>query len=257
MKRILLPTLIALFLPLAAAAQTPTLSDFIEKYKTDPAFTYAFLSKDLFEVVSKSEVKDQDWRNVQRIVQNLGSLRILAADEVPNGSALYREARALVPAEDFDELLAVRDGSENVRIWAKSEGNSVTDLVLLVGSPQEFVLVCFAGNLELGNISDLASIFDPERAAQLARTAESVAIDFSVSPNPNDGQFVLNYTDAQDAPAQLTVIDQNGRLISTLNLLEIPTQQVTLPSLPTGLYWLQLRTRSGKIGVEQVQIVKK
>jgi hypothetical protein len=257
MKQILFPTLIALFLPLVAAAQTPALNDFIEKHKSDRAFTYAFLSKDLFEVVSQSEIKDQDWRNVQRIVQNLGSLRLLAADNLENALSLYKEARTLVPTEEFDELLTVRDGSENVRIWVKSEENRVTDLVLLVGAPQEFVLVCFAGNLELGNISDLASIFDPERATQLARTAETLAVDFSISPNPNDGQFTLSYTDAQDAPAQLTVIDQNGRLVSTLNLSEASTQQVTLQDLPTGIYWLQLRTRNGKIGVEQTQVAKK
>ncbi len=132
----------------------------------------------------------------------------------------------------------------------------VTDLILLVGSPAEFVLVCFAGNLELGNISDLANLLETGKAQQLARSSEAVAIDFGISPNPSNGQFTVLYTDEQDPTSKLSVMDQNGRQISSLSLSNHNSQQVTLRDLPAGLYWIQLKTQSGKVGVKQIQIVK-
>ena len=148
----------------AAQAQTTSLNHFIENHKHDSGFTFAYLSRDLFEVASKSEVKEKDWKKLQQIVKNIGSLRILAADEIKTGLVLYKEVLAEIPTTEFDELLTVRDEQTNVRIWAKSDDTNITDLILLVGSPEEFVLICFAGNLELGNLTELAKLFDAAEA---------------------------------------------------------------------------------------------
>jgi len=253
----LFPLFAALLLAASFAhSQNAGLNAFIDQHKQDPAFTYAFLSKDLFEVAARTEIADKDWKKLQNVVKNIGSLRILAADQISTGMALYREARELVPADEFDELLTVRDGQDNVRIWARSEEAVVTDLVLLVGTREEFVLVCFAGALELNNLSELARLFDAGSAGQLAQAAEKVAVDFQVNPNPSTGEFMLTYSNAADLPVQLSVIDQNGRYVSMLNLSGTATQRIVLQDLPTGLYWLQLKTQQGKIGIKQVQLVK-
>ncbi len=240
----------------AVSAQNENLNNFIETHKSDPGFTFAYLSRDLFEVASKSEVKEKDWKKLQEIVKNVGSLRILAADEIKTGRALYKEALAQIPTDEFDELLTVRDEQTNVRIWAKSDDSQITDLILLVGSPEEFVLICFAGALELGNITELAKLFDAEEAKDLASATQAVAIDFQISPNPSNGVFMLTYTDEQDTPAQLHVMDQNGRQVSTMRLSGSATERIELSDLPAGLYWVQVKTAQGKVGIKQLQILK-
>ena len=251
--------LLSLFLfQSTARTQNEGLSGFVEKYKNDRAFTYAFLSKDLFEVVSRTEIEDKDWKKLHSVVKNIGSLSILAADSIATARELYREVLELVPADEFDELLTVRDGQDNVRIWVKDDGaDAVTDLILAVGTSDEFVLICFSGNLELGDLPALVEMFDDGAAEQLARTAETVSVEFSVNPNPNSGVFTLTYIDGQDVPAFLAIIDQNGRQISSLNVGGAQVQQVNLPEIPSGVYWLQLKTQQGKVGVKQVQIVKR
>lgn len=238
-------------------AQSGAFDGLIEKYKSDPAFTYAFLSKDLFEVVSRADIEDKDWKKLQNVVRNIGTLSILVGDSLPDAAPIYREALALVPTDEFDELLTVRDGQDKVRIWAAEANGTVTNLVLLVGSTHDFVLICFAGNLELGNIADLAALFDADDAAQLARSTEAVSIDFAVSPNPAGSEITVSYEDARDdVPAFLSVIDQSGRQVAQLELSGIPIQRVILPGLPAGMYWVQLKTREGKVGVKQVQIAR-
>lgn len=256
MKQFFSAVLAIAFFATAAIAQNTSLQNFIDRYKNDEAFTYAFLSKDLFEVAAKMQVQDADWKKVHNVVKNIGSLSVLVADSISDGTALYREALAAVPTEDFDELLTVRDGKDNVRIWISEEEGVVSDLVLLVGSTEDFVLICFSGNLELGNIAELAALFDAADAEQLARNSEAVSIDFSVSPNPSSGELSIAYEDAQDTPASLAVIAADGRQVAQLRLSGIPLQRVILPELPSGLYWVQMTTTNGKIGIKQVQIVK-
>ncbi len=256
MKKIHLLLASFVLLATSAFAQHAGLNGFIDQHKTDQGFTFAYLSKDLFEVAAKSQIEAKDWAKVHNVVKNVGSLRILVGDSITDGQALYREARDLVPTTEFDELLAVRDGKDNVRVWAKEAEAVVTDLVLLVGSADEFVLVCFSGQLELGNIVELAQLFDTESTVQLAKTTEAVAIDFTISPNPNPGTFNLTYSDAQDAPVSLTVTDQNSRLVTTKNLSESAAQQVTLTDISTGTYWVQVKTKQGKIGVKQMQVAR-
>ncbi|MCC6412683.1 MAG: DUF4252 domain-containing protein [Saprospiraceae bacterium] len=239
-----------------AHAQQESLHRFVDKYKQNKAFTYSYMSKDLVEVVAQTEVAEKDWQKLQNVVKNIGSLSILVADSIPNARAVYHEALAAVPVTVFDELLTVRDGADNVRIWAKTDASTVTDLVLLVGSAEEFVLICFTGNLELGNLSELGAMLDAEQAQHLAQTTQAVAIDFQVSPNPSSGEFSITCSDAKDIPQQLTITDQNGRQVVAMQLTGETSQRLSFPDLKSGLYWVQVKTVNGNVGVKQVQIVR-
>lgn len=240
----------------AVRAQNEGLHQFIETHKYDPGFSFAYLSQDLFEVVNKTQVEEKDWKKLRQLVKNIGSLHILAGNEIHNGLALYKVALAQIPASEFDELMTVRAEQTHVRIWSKNDDDQITDLILLVGSPEEFVLVWFAGNLELGNLQELARLFDADEAEDLVAATKAVAIDFQISPNPGNGVFTLSYADERDVPALLRVMDQHGREVNTQRLSGSGIQRIELSGLPAGLYWVQVQTVQGKIGVKQLQILK-
>lgn len=237
-------------------AQTEALNNFVAQHKSEPGFTFAFISKELLDVTLKTDIEDQDWKKVQQVVKNIGSLHLLVAEDKVDGLALYKEAYELVPTDVFSELLAIRDGQTSVRIWIKDDADVVTDLVLLVGAPEDFVLIHFSGNLDLSDIGSLASLFDSAQAGNLIQSSQKAKVDFSVSPNPSKGEFMIRYEAEGDAPVSLSVIDQNGRQVSNLQLTGQPTEQVRLDHLAPGVYWMQLQTKQGKIGIQQVQIVR-
>jgi hypothetical protein len=54
----------------------------------------------------------------------------------------------------------VRDGQENVRIWSRDKGTIIEELLLLVGSPDEFVLLSLTGKIDLDKISELSNTLD-------------------------------------------------------------------------------------------------
>jgi hypothetical protein len=229
---------------------------FIEKYKQKPHFTFAYLSKDLYENATKFEVEEKDWKKVQQVVKNMGSLTILAADDLKNAKKVYQEAVSIVTQTNMEELLNVRDGEEKVQIWVKDEGNNIAQLVLLVGESDEFVLVSFSGQIELANIARLGEMLDADASEDLAKTVAAISADFSISPNPVQNEFILQYPNEQDQPAQLTLTDNSGRIIRQINTSAEAIQTLQLGDVPQGSYWIQLKTTRGKVGVRQIQVVK-
>lgn len=168
MKKTLL--LLPLFL-LAAALKLPAQNDaitrFFEKYYEDERFTVVYVSPKMFQLVSKIETNDEDWNNVRDIVKDISGLRVLVADSIPDGLSFYKDALSKVPTGEYEELLTVRDGKENVRIWVKDASNIIEELLLLVGSPDEFVLLSFTGKIDLDKISELSKTLDIDGAEHL------------------------------------------------------------------------------------------
>lgn len=233
-------------------SQSEGLNQFFLKYQDKAGFTHAYLSKDLFEVMMKTTVEDKDWKKLHQVVQNIGQLKILAAENTANGISYYKEALSQVPVESFDEILSVQDGNDRVRFWIKSNEKSITDLILLVGASDDFVLVSFNGEIALNKMSELIQLFDAESAHQIATSSAAINVDFQVNPNPTTGVFSLRYASEAEVPAALTVSDQNGRQVAEFKLNGATTQQIDIQQLPKGVYWLQLRTDKGNVGVKQV-----
>lgn len=153
----------------AATAQTDAISRFFNQYTDDERFTVVFISPKMFQMVSKIETNDPDWEKVRDVVKDLGGLRVLTADSITNGTQLYKEALSKIPTGEYSELLSVRDGKENVRIWIKDSGNVIHELLLLVGAPDEFVMLSFTGKIDLDKISNLAKTLDVEGAEHLEK----------------------------------------------------------------------------------------
>jgi hypothetical protein len=170
MKKLLILLPLLLLAAQGATAQNDALSRFFDKYMEDERFTVVYISPKLFQMVSKIEANDPEWNAVRDVVADLRSLRILTAeDSLTDGVALYQEAMSRIPAKEFEELLTVRDGKENVRIMIKEANNIIDELLLLVGSPDEFVMLNFTGKIDLDKISKLGKALDVEGAEHLEK----------------------------------------------------------------------------------------
>lgn len=161
--------LLPIFLMIAAAmpAQNDAIIRFFNQYMEDERFTVVSISPKMFSLVSKISTDDEDWEKFRDVIGDLTGLRVLTSDSISNGVALYKEALSKVPAGEYSELLTVRDGQENVRIWIKDRGNIIDELLLLVGSPDEFVLLSLTGKIDLDRISELSKDLDIKGAEHL------------------------------------------------------------------------------------------
>lgn len=167
MKKYLFLLPVLMIVSVALNAQNDAISRFFSKYAEEERFTSIFISPKMFQLIAKIETDDEDWNKMRDVVKDLGGLRVLTADSITDGVALYKEALAKVPQAEYSELLTVRDGKENVRIWTKDSGSIIEELLLLVGAPDEFVLLSFTGKIDLDKISNLSKSLDIKGAEHL------------------------------------------------------------------------------------------
>ena len=167
MKKLLMMLPLFLLAAGTATAQNDGITRFFNQYMDDERFTVVFVSPKMFQMVAKIQTDDEDWNKFRDVVKDLGGLRVLTSDSIQNGLAMYKDALSKVPIGEYSELLTVRDGQQNVRIWIKDTGNIIDELLLLVGSPDEFTLLSFTGKIDLDKISTLSKTLDIKGADQL------------------------------------------------------------------------------------------
>jgi hypothetical protein len=255
MKKSLSVLLLLLTSTLLLTAQQSSMDAFVQKYKDQRGFTHAFLSKDLCEVAWDTKIEHKDWQKIHQIVRNIGQLTVLSTENSSAATALFKEALATVPRSEFDEVLSVQHENDRVRLWTQDDKQSVTNLVLLVGSDEAFVLVAFEGIIDLDKVLELAQTFGSASAQDMAKSIQATQVDFNISPNPCSDRFVLALSDPADATTKVLITDQSGRLQRTVTPDDSPRQYIDVSQLPAGTYWVQVQTAKGKSGVRQLQVV--
>src|SRR5205085_1762479 len=72
------------------------------------------------------------------------------------------------------------------------------------------------------------------------------ATDAVVYPNPSTGLYTVQLP-LNVPTADLQVLDMTGRLVRTVNALSAPVSQLDLSALPSGVYFLQLKSPTGNV----------
>ncbi len=155
MKKIVFVIVIALAWKNSVMAQDDAITKFFSKYVDDTSFTSIYVSPKMFQMFAKMDVDKMDAETKQAI-QSLKSLRMLVSET--NGAALYKEALNKLNTAEYELLMSVKDGDENIRFWVKENPqnkNMVNELLMLVGG-DDFMLLSFLGNIELNKLSRLS-----------------------------------------------------------------------------------------------------
>jgi len=157
MKRFLLLALFTVAGMQLFAQQGSGIDRFFQKYESDQSFTLISVTPKMFSMFSKLDINSLEGKQFMSIVKKLRGLRILAKENTKEGNALFKEASSLL-SKDFEELMTVRDGKDDLRFMVKenSQGN-IAELIMLVGSTEEFLAMSLVGDIDLAEISQLAN----------------------------------------------------------------------------------------------------
>lgn len=147
---------IFLFLPAVIMADNDegVLSSFFEKYSGEQEFTYVNLTPKLFEMFTDMEPGEDD--DLIKMMQNMTSVKILAADSTSKSSSYYNEVQSLLKNKAFEELAFIRDGNENVRIMVKEANSKINELLVLVSGSHNFVVIDLVGNINLKDLKKMS-----------------------------------------------------------------------------------------------------
>jgi hypothetical protein len=138
----------------AGFAQDDAIGKFFGKYLDDDRFTVVSISPKMFKLMSKIDW-DTASPEIKQTVSKLQSLRILSTSVTP--MAFYKEALAKIDRKEYEELITVRDGKDDVHFLIRENGNMVQELVMVAFSDDEFTLLSFVGDIDLHSLSKLSS----------------------------------------------------------------------------------------------------
>jgi hypothetical protein len=157
---------IAMFISSASFAQIDAIERFFKDYQEDENFTVVYVSPKMFQMVSKATDGSSD-QELASIVKDLKGLRILTTEVNPD--KVYKEANKRLNIKEYEELVTVRDKDSNVRFVTKETNGIISELLLLVGGKDDFVMMSFVGNIDLAKISKLAKKLDIDGAEHLEK----------------------------------------------------------------------------------------
>ena len=154
-------------------AQTDAITKYFDQYVDDERFTVVYISPKMFEILGKldlEELQDEEAQIIMEVVSDLEGLRVLTTEVTP--LKFYEEAKSKISTKEYEVLLTVRDEDENVQFLIKDEGDTINELLLIVGGDDEFVLLSFMGNIDLDKIAQLAKKLDVKGVEHLDKLDE-------------------------------------------------------------------------------------
>jgi len=152
-----------MLLPLTIFAQNSAADNVFDKYSGKDGYTSIDISKGLFELFAEIEADDPDFDEFQKAIDGLESMRLLAYSiEGDKGTTAEKDAfmsaiKNGVSLKDFDELMVVRDDDAKINFYAKSKGQIITEMIMIVDGNDEAVLLSLFGNIDLKHIAKLGA----------------------------------------------------------------------------------------------------
>ena len=162
MKKIVITMMILSVTSLAFSQQV--VSKYMDKYEDDETFTKVSVSSKMFSLFSEMEGSEEDEQLFYDITSKLKGMKVVASDKVSSPKALYDGAISDVEKAGFEELMTVKDAEENVRISIREKSGLIEELICVVGGKEKFAIVSIYGEIDLKQISKLASLM---RVSQL------------------------------------------------------------------------------------------
>lgn len=143
-----------LLLGARAFCQDDAIEQFFGKYMDDPRFSVVSVSPKMFRLLSKANW-DTIPSDLRETVTHLHSLRILSTETTP--AAFFKEALTRIDRKEYEELITVRSGGDNVRFMIKETGGTIKELLMIAVDDSEFTLTSFVGDIDLDRLSRLSS----------------------------------------------------------------------------------------------------
>ncbi len=148
-------TIVVLLGTLSLSAQSKVVDKLFEKYSERDGFTTVVITKHMFNLFSNVETEADD--EYMNMIKNLKNIRILTGPEnSEEGVNFYDEIMKELPKKEYEELMVIHDSDKDIKFLVKEENNIVSELLMVIGSKTDNVLISITGNIDMKSISKLS-----------------------------------------------------------------------------------------------------
>ena len=152
---------IVLFSAIATFAfgQSKAVEDFNNKYKNDRDAKVVSLNGGIFELVANIAQfahDDEDAEVIGRLASGIKSMNILSLPMYRTGLEVsdIDNLKNNLKSEKYEELMTVREGRDRVYFMAKTGGDKISNLLMLINSDDDdFTLINIDGSIEMKDLA--------------------------------------------------------------------------------------------------------
>ena len=158
MKRIILSG-VAIIFTLAVFGQKSAVDKVFDKYSGKDGYTTVYISSFMFKMLSQLDVDDPEYNEFKKATSGISSIKILTQDG-SNSEAFGKELLEMLPRDEYQEMMVVKDQEEEVLFLAREEGGKISEFLLIVSGGGEDALIAIQGDIDLESIASIASGLD-------------------------------------------------------------------------------------------------
>lgn len=140
---------------ITAQAQNDAIAKFFTKYQNDESFSQVTVSGKMFNMMANLSGETDEEKEMIQAISKIKGLRILSKNEARNSRDLYKEAISMIPSKEFEELMSIRDKDKDMKFYTKEAGGKISELVMVMGGNEEFMVMTIFGEIDLKEISKI------------------------------------------------------------------------------------------------------
>lgn len=165
MKKSILISL-ALIITASTFAQTNAIDEMFDKYADMEGFTSVYISGKMMGMLAQLQPAEEKGDN--NYFPKIKSIRILTSDSLNlNKVNFYTELSKKVDFSAYDELMVIREQKEVTKFLVKQNGNTVSELLMIIGGAGRNTLISIRGDIDLKQISQISKTVGIEELNQL------------------------------------------------------------------------------------------
>lgn len=159
--------LIMLMLAQSAFAQRNAISEYFSDYEYDRSNTVVSVSGKMFSLFTNFEVEDAEDQAIIDMMSKLDGLKVISNTNMKDGYAEYRKALSMIPLDEYEELMTVRDEERDMKFLIVEKENRISELLMVSGSRREFFILSIFGDIDLKQIALLSKRMDIDGLEEL------------------------------------------------------------------------------------------
>lgn len=128
------------------------IQNFYKKYMTNEKMTNINLSGWVLQMAGEYADEGKEKEMLQKITK----LRVMIMEDanlVTKGD--YANLIKDIRKDDFEPLMNIKDGGDKIDLYLRDDGETITNVLVLVNGDDEFVLLSLEGNLKFSDLNDI------------------------------------------------------------------------------------------------------
>jgi len=168
--------IVLVMLPAMVMAQSE-FDKLYDKYAGKDGVTSINIQPEMFKFLNSFDMSDSadDAKEAQNVMEQLSGLKLLVYESVNEKTLnnFYKEIKNSLPLNKYAELMTVDDSESHVKFLVKKEGKKrFSEMLMIVKSDDEVVVMSMMGDLDMKSISKIGSSLDMKGMENLDKLEE-------------------------------------------------------------------------------------